>query len=261
MTHIVQFSGGVGSWAAAKRVAAMHGTQNLQLVFCDTLTEDADLYRFLYEAHENVGGTLVHLCDGRTTWEVFNDERAISFPKGAVCTRVLKQEPSDRYRTTHFDPENCIVYVGIDWSEQHRLDGDSQREGLRKMLAPYRVEAPMCEPPYMTKNQMLAWLQREGIEIPTAYKLGFAHNNCGGRCVKAGLGHWAHLLRTMPERYAEEEANEAAFIEKLGKKRTILKWRSGPLENQPLSLKEYREHLEQGGQCDLFDIGGCACFA
>jgi len=29
MKHIVQFSGGIGSWAAGKRVAAEHGTEDL----------------------------------------------------------------------------------------------------------------------------------------------------------------------------------------------------------------------------------------
>lgn len=32
MKHIVMYSGGVGSWAAAKRVAEKHGTENLILL-------------------------------------------------------------------------------------------------------------------------------------------------------------------------------------------------------------------------------------
>jgi hypothetical protein len=39
---IVMFSGGIGSWAAAKRVAERHGTDNLTLLFTDTLIEDGD---------------------------------------------------------------------------------------------------------------------------------------------------------------------------------------------------------------------------
>lgn len=42
MKHVVQFSGGTCSWAAAKRVAAEFGTDNLILLFADTLYEDAD---------------------------------------------------------------------------------------------------------------------------------------------------------------------------------------------------------------------------
>jgi len=65
MKHIVSFSGGLGSWMAAKRVADKFGTDDLYLVFTDVLIEDEDLYRFLHEAAENVGGELVVLADGR----------------------------------------------------------------------------------------------------------------------------------------------------------------------------------------------------
>lgn len=47
--HVVMFSGGVGSFAAAARVMRQYG-RDLTLVFADTLIEDADLYRFLVEA-------------------------------------------------------------------------------------------------------------------------------------------------------------------------------------------------------------------
>ena len=41
--HLVMFSGGVGSWAAAKRVVERHGTEGVVLLFADTLIEDEDL--------------------------------------------------------------------------------------------------------------------------------------------------------------------------------------------------------------------------
>lgn len=63
MKHIVMFSGGVGSWAAAKRVAERHGTADLVLLFADVLMEDSDTYRFLGEAARNVGGELVRIID------------------------------------------------------------------------------------------------------------------------------------------------------------------------------------------------------
>lgn len=56
MNHVVMFSGGVGSWSAAKRVVERHGTENLYLLFTDTLIEDEDLYRFLVESAANVYG-------------------------------------------------------------------------------------------------------------------------------------------------------------------------------------------------------------
>lgn len=61
--HVVMFSGGIGSWAAAKRVAERHGTADMVLLFTDTKTEDEDLYRFIDEAAADVGAPLVKIAD------------------------------------------------------------------------------------------------------------------------------------------------------------------------------------------------------
>ncbi|MGP4029731.1 hypothetical protein [Actinomadura sp. 3N407] len=74
MWHVVMFSGGINSWAAARRVADEHGTGKLQLLFADTYAEDEDLYRFLEEAAAQIGAPLVRIADGRTPWQVFDDE-------------------------------------------------------------------------------------------------------------------------------------------------------------------------------------------
>jgi hypothetical protein len=58
MKHVVMFSGGIGSWGAAKRVAASHGTECMTLLFADTKIEDPDLYRFLTDAAANIGAPL-----------------------------------------------------------------------------------------------------------------------------------------------------------------------------------------------------------
>lgn len=38
--HIVQYSGGIGSWAAAMRVAERHGVDDLVLLVADSRAED-----------------------------------------------------------------------------------------------------------------------------------------------------------------------------------------------------------------------------
>ena len=45
--HIVSFSGGMGSFAEAYYCVQEFGKENVVLLFCDTLTEDPDLYRFV----------------------------------------------------------------------------------------------------------------------------------------------------------------------------------------------------------------------
>lgn len=246
------FSGGIGSWAAAKRVAAEHGTDNLTLLFTDTLIEDADTYRFLHDAAANVGGELVTIAEGRTPWEVFRDVRFLANSRVDPCSRVLKREMADKWLAENRDPSDTVVYVGIDWSEIHRFD----RLAVRKR--PWIYQAPLCHPPFLTKDELHEWAEREGLRKQRLYTLGMPHANCGGGCVKMGQGGFARLLFADPCLYAEWEANEEALRTQLGDV-SILRDRSGGT-SRPLTLRELRERVQGGGKVDLFDIGGCGCF-
>lgn len=249
------FSGGLGSWAAAKRVAERCGTAGLTLLFTDTRMEDEDLYRFLEEASANVGAPLVKIAEGRNPWHVFFDERYLGNSRIDPCSKVLKRQMAERWLTEHCDPADTTIHVGIDWTEEHRYT----RMQARHAEKGWHYEAPLCQEPYLGKHDVLAWLKREGIKLPRLYEMGFAHNNCGGFCIKAGQGHFANLLRALPERYAKHEAMEQALQTYLGKKVTILKqMRDGV--TKPMSLKELRGQIQGGAQVDAFDIGGCGCF-
>lgn len=251
MKHVVMFSGGVGSWATAKRVAERHGAKDLTLLFADTLIEDEDLYRFLKDAAANIGGQFVRIADGRSPWEVFRDEKYIGNTRADPCSRVLKRELLDKWRNENLTPDEARCYVGIDWSEIHRF------ERLKKIVAPWVYEAPLCEPPYLEKPALIRWLKREGIEPPRLYAMGFPHNNCGGFCVKAGQAQFALLLRKMPERYAEHEAKERELRGVLGN-HSILRDRVGGT-TKPMTLEEFRKRIEAKGEVDLYDWGGCGC--
>jgi hypothetical protein len=90
--------------------------------------------------------------------------------------------------------------------------------------------------------------------------MGFSHNNCGGFCVKAGQGHFALLLRQLPEVYAHHEQKEEDLREYLGKDVAIMKDRSGGT-SRPLTMREFRQGIQACTiQPDMFDIGGCGCF-
>jgi len=256
--HVVMLSGGIGSWAAGKRVAQKHGSNNLTLLFCDTLIEDWDCYRFLDDAVANLGGEFVRLCDGRDPWQVFRDEGTIANTRVDLCSRILKRDLSDKWLAEHCEPADTIVYLGIDWTEIHRFDNRHGR-GAKNRYAKngWICEAPLCEPPYLDKRDLLAWASREGLTPSRAYEQGMSHDNCGGFCVKAGVGHFAQLLKMRPEIYRHHEEQEAAFPGD----RTILRDRNYG-ETKPLSLRELRNRIEAGAdsQIDMFEIGGCGCF-
>ena len=274
MKAVVQFSGGVGSWAAAKRTVERFGAENTTLLFADTLIEDEDLYRFLDEAVANVGAELVRLCDGRTPWQVFRDVKFIANTRIDPCSAILKRDLLRRWIEEHCDPADTTVVLGIDWTEIHRLDR------ARPRWAPYELWGPMCDEPLMDKPDVLAWLADEDIGAPRLYAMGFPHNNCGGFCVKAGQAHFKLLLDKLPERYAEHEAEEEATRVFLSKDVSILRDRSqagvaayeaehGALEGQvdkrvPLTLKRFRERHQPRtpAVAALFDAdewGGCGC--
>lgn len=252
MKHIVMFSGGVGSWATAKRVVAAHGTADLVLLFADTLIEDADLYRFLEEAAKDVGGQLVKIAEGRDPWQVFFDRRFLGNTRIDPCSSILKREFMRTWLEANCAPAETVVYLGIDWTEAHRF------ERAKKHWDPWTVRAPMIDPPLAGKDDALAQLARSGIRVPRLYEMGFPHNNCGGFCVKAGQAHYRLLLEKLPERYAYHERREQELMAYLGKKVTILRDRRGG-KTKPMSLREFREANEAGRDCDLLDWGGCGC--
>ncbi len=255
MRRVVMFSGGVGSWAAAKRVAERYGTHDLVLLFTDTKAEDPDLYRFLDQATLNVGGDLVRIADGRTPWQVFWAHHIIGNSRMAPCSRELKQWVANRWLSEHCEPGDTTIYTGVDWTEEHR----HIRLRDRRAGEGWRYEAPMCEAPYLTKAMMFELLRDHGIELPYLYRLGFEHNNCSACCVRAGIGHWVRLLWSLPDRYAEQEAREREFREHFGREVAILRDRTGG-KARPMTLRELRGRVQAGEQMDMFDIGGCGCF-
>ncbi len=249
---VVMFSGGVGSWAAAKRTVERRGRDGVVLLFTDALIEDADLYRFLNDAAINVGLPLVRIADGRTPWDVFEDRRMLGNSRIAPCSTELKQRPAREWMAAN--APNATVVLGLDWTEEHRL------AGARRGWEPWMVEAPLCEPPYRFKAELLVDLERAGIRMPDLYREGFPHNNCGGGCVRAGHAQFAKLYRQRPGTFAEWEQGEERLRAFLDRDVSILRDRSGG-ETTRLTLRELRQTLQQ--QPSLFDDdewGGCGCF-
>lgn len=246
------FSGGVGSWATARRVVERHGTDDLVLLFADTLIEDADLYRFLTDASRDIGVPVTRIAEGRTPEQVFRAVRFLGNTRVDPCSRVLKREPLRKWLDANCDPAVTVVYLGIDWTEEHRF------ERAKAYWRPWAVDSPLCDAPYATKHDHLNALRTAGIKPPRLYDMGFAHNNCGGGCVKAGQGQFVRLYRQLPAVYGEWEGMENRLRDELGDV-SILRDRTGG-ETSPLTLTALRERIEtQPEQLDLFDIGGCGC--
>jgi hypothetical protein len=268
--HISMFSGGVGSWAAAMRVRddIMVPGDELFLVFADVGGrheskfdgEDADCYRFIQEAAEQIGAPLVWLNEGMNIWEIFRKDRFLGNARLANCSKFLKQRPCRKWLEDNTDPATTVVHVGIDWAETHRVPA------IVAAYKPWEARAPLTEPPFLDKADMMAWCRAEGVEPPRMYADGYPHANCGGGCVRAGHGQFKLLLKQDPERYAWWERNEAELREYLHRDGradvAILRDRSGG-GSRPMTLTEFRQRVEGESEqltLDLDDMGGCGCF-
>lgn len=253
--YIVQFSGGVGSWAAARRLVDAHGPDKVLLLVADTNSEADDWWPFVQACHADLGCELVHLDnDGQTIWDVFRKHRFLGNTRVDLCSRVLKREPLRRWLDENADPEQDVVVIGFDWTEEHRA------ARAKPLWAPWRVEFPLCDAPYLLKTDHLAALAERGIAVPELYGQQFPHNNCGGACVKAGQAQWEMLLRLRSTTYAKAEAEEEALRDELGDISILRDRRAG--ESMVLTLRSFRERLERAGEqlsFDAQDWGACSC--
>lgn len=250
--HVVNMSGGACSFWAADRVVKQFGADNVMLLFADVLMEDEDLYRFICEAATHLGVLITRISKEMSPWELFAKQGMIGNSRSPICSVMLKREPLDEWHRRHCLEMTTTLYVGIDWTESHRLDA------LREAKPTWKIEAPMCEPPFWDKCKMLEELQRLGIRPPRLYALGFPHNNCGGFCVKAGQAQFALLLKTMPERYKFHEEQEDRLRHQVGDF-SVLADRRGDGKKKPLTLKQFRLRVEAGESFDRHDWGGCGC--
>lgn len=278
MKHIVNLSGGMGSFAEAKECVDRYGKENVLCLFADTLMEDEDLYRFLKEIIEFLGVELVTLCYGKTPWELFEAKRFVANSRVDLCSSLLKRELLNNWVGDNFgyDSEeqitksdgtpcyfddgrpimrsvrriNAEVHLGIDFSEEHRL------KKTKEIMYPWIYRSTLVEDGRIIHKD---YSEQFGIKKPRLYSMGFGHNNCGGFCVKAGLGHFKILYEQMPERYKEHEDTEIRLAESVG----TLPFLKKTINNKVhyLTLRDYREKYLEAGKAeeDKFDIGGCAC--
>lgn len=141
VNHVINSSGGVCSFWASKRVIDQHGKQNVVRLFADVLMEDEDLYRFNQETSEFLGVPLTRISKEMTPWDLFQAKGMIGNSRSPICSVMLKRELLDEWHRANRLEFDTVLYVGIDWTEEHRL------HELRRAKPTWRFEAPMCQEP------------------------------------------------------------------------------------------------------------------
>jgi hypothetical protein len=238
------------------------------LLTADTMVEDEDNWRFAREvvAALSPRWEWIVLRDGRTPMQVGRDKRIVPNDRMAICSRILKREICRRWLDHNCDPADTMLYLGFDWTEEHRTTK------AKPLWAPFEIACPLMDEPLLDKEQILGKFRSLGIEPPQLYAEGFSHANCGGACVRGGQASWALLLKRRPALYAEWEAEEEKTRQFLGKDVSILADRRKlptesfdkddwgacgcfdeaveavpvKLKRRPLTLRQFREEIEAG---------------
>ncbi len=252
MKRIVQFSGGLASYFAAQRTVAAYGAENVTLLFADTLIESPDLYRIMPTYINDVGAEFVHIADGRTPFEVFEDVKFIGNSQIDPCSRILKRKLCRDWIEARFTPKQATLTVGINWDE-------GREDEIRERWKPYVVEFPLCEPPLINKNDMIMRTLAKGLEVSAAYTEGFPHDNCGGMCVKAGITQAVQCYRLRPSVFQMWKEGEQRCRERIGKDVSILRDRRGG-ETKPMTLVQLEARIVANDPTlPKYDWGGCGC--
>ncbi|WP_342576568.1 phosphoadenosine phosphosulfate reductase family protein [Paenibacillus sp. FSL M8-0142] len=206
MNHIIFFSGGKASLAVADYVKTTYPDDNILLYFTDTLWENEDLYRFINEASDKLQLPMLTHSAGLNPIQLMFEKKMVYNSMIGDCSKMLKMKvakdflkkgirpPVEEWRNRqHLKHENFVtdatLYFGIGFDEMHR------EPAIRKNWQPFKVEMPLIDH-NIYKDEIL---KKYGIRQPILYDYGFSHNNCNGRCVKAGQGHYKLLKEQMPD--------------------------------------------------------------
>ena len=175
--------------------------------------------------------------------------------EGNDCTQARLDVRPIEGRVERCSDEGRFVRVVLGMSI---VDDCDRLHRARSYWKPFNNWFPLVESPFLNKTKIIEKLRSQGVREPRLYGAGFEHNNCGGFCVKAGLGQMVHLLNTLPERYREHEKKELEFQKFIGSDVTILgETRNG--ERRNLTLRELRQRAEAGEEFRFKKGTACAC--
>lgn len=204
--HIIFFSGGISSFAAAEYVKRTFPDENIVLYFTDTCWESEDLYRFIHEASDKLELPLLSHSTGLNPIQLMFEKKLVFNNMIGDCSKILKMRTAsdflkrgigpriEEWRNKHFLKANDFItdatlYFGIGFEEMHRV------ASIASNWSPFSVNMPLIDH-NIYRDETLA---KYDIRKPVLYELGFSHNNCNGRCVKAGQGHYKLLRERMPD--------------------------------------------------------------
>jgi 3'-phosphoadenosine 5'-phosphosulfate sulfotransferase (PAPS reductase)/FAD synthetase len=243
---VSRFSCGAASAVATKLVLnAYELSHEIEIINAFLVEEHPDNRRFLADCERWFGRKVTVLRDerfGASTREVFRRERYMNGLNGAPCTRALKRTVLDAFNR----PGDTHV-LGFTVDEEDRFDRWIDANNDRRAIAPL-IDAKL------TKSDVLALVDRAGIDVPLMYRLGFHNANCIG-CVKGGMGYWNKVREHFPDDFEEM----AAIQETIGPGAYLFRDRKTQVRFSLRELKpgqgRYADEpsIECGAACELVE--------
>ncbi len=257
------WSGGVTSAVACKIIINQYGKDSVDVVFIDTKNEHPDTYRFLIDCEAWYGLPIKSIKnpnynDIREVWLKY---LSLNVANGAVCSSELKRKTRIEYqKRNQYDHQ----VFGFEFGKKEFNRAESMK-----------LNYPNTKPIFpllqmgMSKEDCIEYMQKENIDIPATYKMGYNNNNCFQTgCVQGGIGYWQKIKKEEPAKFYKMAVWEHLLTDLKKDPVTILKDQVTnkklfliPHEDYPditdISMKKGRMPeplIECNGYCGLDDL-------
>ncbi|MDF2649635.1 MAG: hypothetical protein K0Q73_5440 [Paenibacillus sp.] len=204
--HIIFTSGGIASLSVCDWVKEQYPNDNILMYFTDTLCENEDCYRIIDEGSDKLQLPLLTHSLGINPMRLMFEKKMVYNSMIGDCSKILKMQVArdflkkgklpaiEKWRNAVFLKDrdfitDATLYFGIGYEEMHRAPA------IEANWQPFKVEFPLIDNNINKDDVLKKW----DIKRPILYDYGFSHNNCNGRCVKAGQGHYKLLKDQMPD--------------------------------------------------------------
>ncbi len=195
---LIWFSTGAASYVAAR--IALRDHPEALIVRCETNNEDEDNYRFERDALRllNRPITILKSDEYESVSDVWERRKFIAGRRGAPCTGEMKVAPRVAFQRPH---DIHVFGYTADAPDVDRFNR------LRETFFELKVSAPLIDKG-ITKAATLAWTERDGLDLPRTYAMGFPNANClETGCGKAtSARYWSLFRKEFPDRFAKTAA-------------------------------------------------------
>ena len=206
---VVGLSGGVTSAWCAGWATRHFPREEIILLFNNTQEEDEDTYRFISEFSDAIGIPVTEHSDGRSVTEVAWDEGAIPNDLMAFCSRILKQEPANKFLVglQEKGATEIIRVMGFSAMEPDRMQRHTALAWQQSsFFCPVSVRFPVAEEK-VTKQECWDWCNcTMGVVPPRMYEWS-EHANCPG-CFRGKMNYWKAVEKHRPDIYEKRSQLE-----------------------------------------------------